>query len=350
MNNRITEIHDTEQLPQQIRDNIKHFDLPALLILLQHLNYKQIWFSGSDSLVSQERLIQGIEFKQQRVIITVNLGLLGPQSALPTYMMRMRETLIDKDEEFKQFIGFFDHTLIFNTVKNSYPQLNLDYFSQWEQEDEQGVGQSVGQGVNNTHYAKTWLWLTTLKAKRSLHAVFAALFPECKVVCDAHKPLQCLPLQKTRLGKIALGTPYQLGDIAFTPASRVVVFLDNAAHQLPLSVLKKRLHQEVLPLFAPLKLMLDVKIVGVIDPLKTAVNKPLGISSFISKSEHKHKDKLRHNLTTSPDVKSKSQSGMRSSTECNTPLGYHPMLTKPTQGWALLFSGQTYQPESYCEG
>ena len=308
MNNSATALNGTEQLQQQIIDNIKRFDLPALSKLLQHLRYSQIWFRSNDSLVSEVRLIQGIEFQYQRVIITVNSGLLGPQSALPTYMRRMRETLIDKDEEFKQFIGYFDHILILNTIKNSFPELEHDYFGQ------------TGQGTDNTNYAKTWWWLTNLKAKRSLHAVFAAFFPECKIVCETYKPLQWMSLPKTRLGKIALGTPYQLGDIAFTSVVREVVLLDNSPHQLPLSVLKKRLHQQVLPLFAPLMLMLEVRIVGVIHPLKTALSKP-------------------------PDKQS-----VTSSTNDSTALGYHPLLKEPTNGWALLFLGQTYKPKSTYVG
>ncbi len=336
--------NEIERTQQQIKDNIKQFEILALLRLLKHLNYTRIWFRSNDSFISQERLIHSIQFSHQRVIITLNIGLLGPQSALPTYIMRMRETLIDKDDEFKVFIGYFDHILILNIIKNSFPEFDQDYWGQF------GKDTDCATYPTSATYAKMWLQLLNLKTKRSCHVVFAAIFPECKIVCESNKPLQCISLNKTRLGNITMGSPYQLGDMNFSSESGLVVFIDNSQYQLPLNVLKERLHRLVLPLYAPLMLLLDVRIIGVIEPLRMACNK----SELCSESAEKlttevnqeGNQEVKHEREQRVSDKVKGKTSLKLSTQ----MGVHPLLNKPTQGWANLYFGQTYQSETPSNG
>ena len=70
---------------------IWRFDPKSILILLTYLGYDldEILFCSHFTYSSQSRLIEQIEFKKnpKKVIITLNLGLLGGQSLLPDYFL-----------------------------------------------------------------------------------------------------------------------------------------------------------------------------------------------------------------------------------------------------------------------
>ncbi len=286
---------EADIIRKRIIDNIKSFDLLALLRLLHHLNYTKIWYQSNDSLASEARVIEGIEFNDQFVMITLNIGLLSPQSSLPSYIIRLRDEFIDKDPEFKHFIGYFDHTLLSNLLKNRYPTLNPEYFSDWQD------------------YQQTFLSLSNLKASRTVHYIFSVIFPECKVSCDNIKRYKQILACKTRLGAICLGEPYHLGDLSYKTYHGIIVFLHETDVEISTKNIEFRLYTFALPIFSALSFYLEVQVMGLMKPLQ------LGISNDVQLTNNQ------------------------------TPLGYHQLLKSAQKGKVTLFSNQTYQKEKRYE-
>ena len=78
----------------KIQSKKDEFDFISLWRLLNYLGYanNRIRFKSYNSLVSQNSLIRKLSFDGQdekKVVITLNLGLLGPQTPLPSYFQKM---------------------------------------------------------------------------------------------------------------------------------------------------------------------------------------------------------------------------------------------------------------------
>jgi hypothetical protein len=130
-------ISPVEDLERKISKKIHEFDLFSLLKLLMYHGYllEEIHFRSHMSTCSQSGLIQGIEFLNQpdrQVVITINMGLLSAQSALPSYFQKNVDAKDIDSISFGDFIGYFDHFLIRNYIFNIYPEKNIKYFSNWE--------------------------------------------------------------------------------------------------------------------------------------------------------------------------------------------------------------------------
>lgn len=290
-------------IEQYIHEHIWAFDLQALMRVLQYYGYHEIWFRSHDNLTSEPRLIEAIEFidvpdatewhepslsetsqEHKTVILTLNMGLLGPQSPLPSYTRQLRDTLMDKVEEFNYFIGFFDHWLIQYLVQQLYPELNASCFGHW-------------QG-----YQARMLQLKNLTSRRGLHMLFDYVFPECEVRCDWHHQQRWQAEPKQYLGQIQLGENYYLGDVHADQFRATRVYLDNAHSGLTIDTLRERLYKHILPACKDLRFYLDVRVWGVNPPLSTS-------------------------------NRSQSMKGA-------TPLGFHPLASEPAAGWVVLFAGR----------
>ena len=100
---------------QNIAQRIHEFDVHALLNLLHHIGYspEEILFRSHLTTISPSSLLQRIEFLSvpfRRVVVTINLGLMGPNSPLPSYFFKMIDKLWN-EKAFLDFISFFDHHL-----------------------------------------------------------------------------------------------------------------------------------------------------------------------------------------------------------------------------------------------
>ncbi|MES9906644.1 MAG: hypothetical protein ABW168_28675 [Sedimenticola sp.] len=279
---------DTAAFEQQILANLCRFDLLALLRLLYQNDYQRVWFKSHDSLVSEARVIQRIEFDPEFVLITLNIGLLSAQSPFPDYFMKMRDTLMDKQTEFTQFIGYFDHVLIQHLIYGIYPQLNRSCFGHWPS------------------YQLNTLLLTNVTTIRTLQLIFSAVYPEYQVKCSKNPHQHCQILGEHFLGNIGLGCSYRLGDIVYSNKKGILVWLDKCCDAISLEQINQRHEQHILPLLTRCSLWLDVRVRGVLKPLSIA----------------------------------------------DTPLGYHPLQTTSEQGWVKLFYGQTlnWGMEDDCTG
>ena len=94
----------SRDLRTAIRRRIADFDLFALLDLLEFMGYEseEIVFRGHATQVSPPALLHDIEFHTspgERVVISINFGLLAADSPLPSYFLHVLEqTDVDEDQ------------------------------------------------------------------------------------------------------------------------------------------------------------------------------------------------------------------------------------------------------------
>ena len=252
---------------EEIVKNSTKFDLLALLRLLKEYDYDSIWFESTDSSVSEVALIDKVSFEKSRVIITLNIGLLSPQNELPSYFFYFRDTHLEVEDSFAAFLRYFDHILILNYIQNVYPVINEIYFSNWKD------------------YNKTFLQLTNIKTVKTIHFIFASVYPELFVVSKTSEGLFSIEKDKKSLGEIRLGTLYQLGDIYTSCSSFVSVTLLPGKINVSIPEIVIRLNKIILPLLSELDLYLEVKIFGVMMPLKTGESPCLGFKKLLDKEK-----------------------------------------------------------------
>lgn len=126
-----------EKIQQKIAQNIKKFDLCALLKLLRTLGYQRanVIFEGNTNQASYNSLCHAIYFDEdpRRARIVVNIGLLGPLSPLPSFF----QNLVDREDvdstRFISYLNFFNHRLIDNFIRMTLPETHENLFSSWKQ-------------------------------------------------------------------------------------------------------------------------------------------------------------------------------------------------------------------------
>jgi len=278
-------------LQQAIKDKLHQFELLALLRLLDFHGYRQIWYRSSEQLVSEPQLMEDIKFVvspdngEPLVILSLNIGMLGPQSPLPSYFLKLRDTLLLDDTAFIQYIGFFDHILISELVRQLFPELSDYYGSSWDQ------------------WQRNCLLLSNLKAIRNVHMLFKAIYPEYKIHC-AWQSKSKWQSGGSELGHLVLGKTTGLGGVAAQRQGWLRVLLTQREQKLPLQELQMRLQKLALPLYNALSLPLKVCIEGQLAPLQLAT------------------DTTRHSTATV--------------------LGYHPFAEASVEGYQTLFAANTY--------
>src|SRR6185436_18501491 len=80
-------------------------------------------------------LIEAVSFRAgppRRVLITMNLGLLGDNSLLPSYFFHIIEGT-HAPERFYDFIRFFDHRLIENLRRGLHPDDDHGIYRDWNE-------------------------------------------------------------------------------------------------------------------------------------------------------------------------------------------------------------------------
>lgn len=191
-------------LELRVMEQASRFDIIALLQLLRHMGYRpeELVFKSHVSLSSQPGIVQAIEFRRlpaKQVAITVNFGLLGPLSPLPSYFLKaMEESDMDEDA-LVEFIAFFDHSVIGSYLKSIYPEDDPAIFRDWEQ--------------TKARYRS----LVGLRSPSTLHWVFEGVFPELRVSIGRDRFKRDVKLDGVRLGHTRLGDPVALGGTSKVP-------------------------------------------------------------------------------------------------------------------------------------
>ncbi len=241
-------------LEQHIRERIRHFDMPALLALLAQEGYaeSEIEYRSHRTLVHQGHLVHGIQFLQEprrRVILTVNLGLLGVQSPLPAFLLQTMEQMDPLEtERMERFLGYFDHELLRARFAGLYPERNPELLPGWE-------------GA-----ARSRLSLLNLTSPSTLHWLFAQTYPEAEVLVRREVHSQSVATQGSQLSATTLGDSTALGGFASVPTGGLEVALFFNENQCGTGTpwameAPHRLSQRVLPLLAQTALPLTVRMV-----------------------------------------------------------------------------------------
>ncbi|MFO0580118.1 MAG: type VI secretion system baseplate subunit TssG [Polyangia bacterium] len=176
---------------ERISAAARRFDLCALLDLLAAHGYRDsdIELVSHQTALHQSSEIEAVRFERQprrRVVITVNLGWLAPQGALPTYFQKI--LLEQRDESLSGFLGFFCHHILRSGIRGQFPERDRRLF---------------------TAFGRTLQKLRSLLGLRSpstVHWVFSQLFPELEV-CVRRTVLT----RRVRTRGMVLGT-WDLGD------------------------------------------------------------------------------------------------------------------------------------------
>ncbi|MFT3765633.1 MAG: hypothetical protein QM820_08975 [Minicystis sp.] len=121
---------------ERITREARRFQLKPLLDLLIAKGYprEEILFEGTHE-GSAATLIEGIRFQAKPVrgvLITLNLGLLGDNTLLPSYFFHVIEGT-NEPERFFDFIRFFDHRLITNLIRALYPEEDTSLYHDWSE-------------------------------------------------------------------------------------------------------------------------------------------------------------------------------------------------------------------------
>src|SRR5208282_6583672 len=96
---------------------------------------EEILFESATRDVSQPAPCHKIEFRTEPIrqaVLTLNLGLLGTQSPLPSYFKRILEDANVDEQSFLDFLRFFDHKLLENYLRSIYPERDPAVFHDFE--------------------------------------------------------------------------------------------------------------------------------------------------------------------------------------------------------------------------
>ena len=202
-------------LETRISQNSWRFDPINLLLVLMHIGYdmEDIVFCSHFSTSSQTRLIVSVEFQEspKKVLVTLNLGLLGGQSLLPNYLFKQVDDNIIEEQRFAKFFGFFDDRLLRRFLLAIYPEYDQSIVPNWEARKKASLQTLKLDSVANLH------WLTQL------------IFPELQVRVEKLTLQRHIDLGAPILGKTQLGYQAVLGKIKKMPVlgKRITLISDE---------------------------------------------------------------------------------------------------------------------------
>lgn len=191
-------IANTDAIEAEINAKRHKFDFWSLLRLLKLIGYetRQIRFRSYNTLVSQAGLIRRIRFRKapkKTVEITLNMGLLSPQSPLPSYFQKMIDTGMMDLDAFFQFINFFDHPLISQFLQAVHPVSDPSLIKDWER--------------TKLDYIK----ILDLKSPTTLYWFVSLFFPELELRVDKTESSREIFTNPFVLGSAILGDTATFG-------------------------------------------------------------------------------------------------------------------------------------------
>jgi hypothetical protein len=239
-------------LEKRIVENIWRFDPFSLLILLARMGYKMedILFRSHFSYSSQSRLIETIEFRNspKKALITLNLGLLGGQSVLPSYLFQQVDNHQVDAEQFEEFFGYFDDRLLRRFLFSIYPELNQSFSCDWD--------------------ARKTAMLYTLKldSPTTLHWLLQLVFPDLQIRVKKGLLKRSVVLNAPILGKCRLGyqTVFGKRKQLTVPGSLITLISDEEyfANDQPWAMeINHRLQRIIFPLLENVGVDLEIWLV-----------------------------------------------------------------------------------------
>jgi hypothetical protein len=241
---------DLTELELALVRDAQRFDLrPLVELLMQHgYSYEEILFESSNEGRSAG-LVKAVTFRKhpiRSVVITVELGLLGDNSLLPSYFFHVAERSSDA-ARFYDFLRFFDHTLIENLFRALHPELSGVYRS-WS-------------GV-----LKTFFRMARPASPGTLHWLAQLYFPELSVSVRRRPIEQVSAVHACHTGRSRLDGSGILGRLYVAEVHGLELDL-IAEEGTDLSgrewsdIVLARLGDDLLPLLAPFRIPLVVRLV-----------------------------------------------------------------------------------------
>ena len=228
----------------------RSFEVKPLIDLLVARGYprEEILFEGTHE-GSSTGFVESIRFEKQPVrlvVLTLNLGLLGDNTLLPSYFFQV----IDKTpepERFYDFIRFFDHRLIQNLLRALYPEEDGALYRDW------------------TEVLRSFFRMLGPGSIATLHWIAQRYFPDLGVevarcaFADTSVAHAAVTGESSLDGSGILGRFYQSDTAGFG----IDLFADeetNARGRAWPNIVKLRLNEQVLPLLAPFRVPLRVRL------------------------------------------------------------------------------------------
>lgn len=239
-----------EDLEARIEREAGRFDLRPLMQVLASLGYarEEILFESTTER-STGGVVNAVKFltrPYRHVRVTVNVGLLGDNSLLPSYFLQIVEKSPDPDRFF-DFIRFFDHKLIDAYYRAAYPESDPSVFRDFD-DVQRSFTRMLGVGSTST-----LTWLVKL------------FFPELRVSVLRHGFKSTTASHAFRTGASRLDGTGILGRVYESDAAGFLVDLiadeetDGAGRSWP-HVVRSRLEERLVPVLAPHRLPLVVRL------------------------------------------------------------------------------------------
>lgn len=244
---------EQRRVEQQVSRRARAFDVPALLRVLRWLGWREeeVRYRSHLTTSSPGTLIHAVEFSHQprrEVLVTLNLGLLGPQSPLPSYFFRALDTSAIDSKRFVEFVGYFDHRVLRSFLKAIYPEQNRQIFADWERTK------------------RRYLHFLDLRSQATLHWMFSQTFPELGVTVEKAALGRTVQAQALVLGSASLGGDAVFGKSAMVPVDGRQVTLtaeaETTADGRPWpAVIEDRLEGVIFPVLREIGIDLEVFLV-----------------------------------------------------------------------------------------
>jgi len=256
-------------IEQRIVARAREFDLGPLVRLLEAQKYprESILFESNPEFGSSSSLVEAVTFHREpsrRVVVTLNMGLLGSNALLPSYFLEVAEQSLEP-ENFFDFIRFFDHRLLEGFLRALYPELDTTLIQDWEK--------------TKGYYFR----MLGVGSVATLQWLFQLYFPELRVsvtrgslsqVNDDHALYTGSRLD----GTAVLGGRYEADASGFQVELLTEEETDPRGDTWP-SVVRRRLADTVLPLLKPSSIQLVVALT-VVEHARWAQLDPSGYLGF----------------------------------------------------------------------
>jgi hypothetical protein len=285
--------HGLTEVEARIQREAQRFDLRPLveLLLEQGYAYEDIMFESSLEGRSSA-IVKAVTFRRRpvrSVLVTVELGLLGDNSLLPSYFLHIAERMADSTPFF-DFLRFFDHCLIENLFNALHPERGYG-FASWR------------------NALKSFLRMARPESPGTMHWLAQLYFPELRVsvtrtpfenATDQHA---CLTGISRLDGAGILGRIYvaESNGLRVDLVAEDEVDLNGRAWS---DIVLLRLQDRLLPLLAPFRIPLIVRLVVLAHASWAHVDEPhaaekgfLGYDRLRSKSEKRHTTTMFEGIT-----------------------------------------------------
>lgn len=238
----------TRALPSRLArivERARDFDIGPLLKLLakEGFSRNELLFESNPEQVASGTLVERVTFfgdPPATVMVTVNIGLLGPDPLVPSYFLELAEQAREPEALF-DFLRFFDHRLIESALEALHPETDPRLYSDWDRT----------KGF--------YLRMIGLGSTSTLQWLFQLYFPELQVRVTRQPFRSASTIHALRTGESRLDGTAVLGRVYESSAAGLKVELaaeeetDALGRAWP-HLVRARLGERLLPLLAPFRL------------------------------------------------------------------------------------------------